>query len=43
MMDHSHETLQDVDLRNLARVISTCTLGLWAFAVGLLIGAFLFL
>jgi hypothetical protein len=43
MTDHSHETLQDVDLRNLARLISACTLGLWAFAVGLLIGAFLFL
>jgi hypothetical protein len=43
MTDHSHETLQDVDLRNLARIISACTLGLWAFAVGLLIGTFLFL
>ena len=40
--DRSHETLQDVDLRNLGRVISACTLGLWAFAVGLLIGTFLF-
>jgi hypothetical protein len=43
MTDHSDETLQDVDLRNLARVVSACTLGLWAFAAGLLIGTFLFL
>ena len=42
MTDHSEETFQDVDLRNLARVISACTLGLWAFALGLLIGTFLF-
>lgn len=28
------------DLRALARVVSTCTLGLWAFAAGLLIGVF---
>jgi hypothetical protein len=43
MTDHSDESLQDVDLRNLARVVSACTLGLWAFAAGLLIGVFLFL
>jgi hypothetical protein len=42
MTDRSRETLQDVNLRNLTRVISACTLGLWAFAVGLLIGTFLF-
>jgi hypothetical protein len=42
MTDRSHETLQEVDLRNLTRVMSACTLGLWAFAVGLLIGTFLF-
>jgi hypothetical protein len=36
------ETLSDQDFRNLARLISACTLGLWAFAVGLLIGTFLF-
>jgi hypothetical protein len=42
MTDRSHEALQDVDLRNLTRVISVCTLGLRAFAVGLLIGTFLF-
>ena len=27
-------------LRNLARVVSACTLGLWSFAAGLLIGTF---
>ncbi|MGY4479787.1 hypothetical protein [Bradyrhizobium sp. USDA 3364] len=37
----SHSSWQDVDLRNLVRVISACTLGLWAFAAGLLIGTFL--
>jgi hypothetical protein len=42
MTDRSHEIPQDEDLRNLARVISACTLGLWAFAAGLLIGVFLF-
>ncbi len=38
----SHSSWQDDDLRNLVRVISACTLGLWAFAAGLLIGTFLF-
>ena len=37
MTDRSHENQQD-DLRNLVRVVSACTLGLWAFAAGLLIG-----
>jgi hypothetical protein len=27
-------------LRNLARIVSACTLGLWSFAAGLLIGTF---
>ena len=27
-------------LRNLVRVVSACTLGLWFFAAGLLIGTF---
>ncbi|KJC46674.1 hypothetical protein UP09_11590 [Bradyrhizobium sp. LTSP885] len=45
LTDRSHETSQgvtsqDVDLRNFARVVSACTLGLWAFAAGLLIGTF---
>jgi hypothetical protein len=32
----------DRDLVILARIVSACTLGLWAFAGGLLIGVFLF-
>ena len=40
MTDRSDEIPQD--FRNLVRVISACTLGLWAFAAGLLIGVFLF-
>jgi hypothetical protein len=40
MTDRSHEIPQD--LRILVRVVSACTLGLWAFAAGLLIGVFLF-
>ena len=40
MTDRSDEIPQD--LRNLIRVVSACTLGLWAFAAGLLIGVFLF-
>jgi hypothetical protein len=39
MTDRSHEIPQDV--RNV-RVVSACTLGLWAFAAGLLIEVFLF-
>jgi hypothetical protein len=42
MKQRLHENLSDADLRNLARLISACTLGLWAFAAGLLIGTFLF-
>jgi hypothetical protein len=43
MTDRSHELPQDQDdLRTLVRVVSACTLGLWAFAAGLLIGVFLF-
>jgi len=42
MTHQLHETLSDQDFRNLARLISACTLGLWAFAAGLLIGTFLF-
>jgi hypothetical protein len=40
MVDRSYEIQQD--LRILVRVVSACTLGLWAFAAGLLIGVFLF-
>jgi hypothetical protein len=41
MTHRSDEILQD-DLRNLVRIVSACTLGLWAFAAGLVIGVFLF-
>jgi hypothetical protein len=41
MTDLSGEIPQG-DFRNLVRVISFCTLGLWAFSAGLLIGVFLF-
>jgi hypothetical protein len=34
--------MTDRDLVILARIVSACTLGLWAFAAGLLIGVFLF-
>ena len=36
------QDIQDADLRILLRMISACTLGLWAFAAGILIGTFLF-
>jgi hypothetical protein len=36
------QDIQDADLRNMLRMISACTLGLWAFAAGILIGTFLF-
>jgi hypothetical protein len=41
-MTDQTQPVVDQDLRDLARVISACTLGLWAFGVGLLIGVFLF-
>jgi hypothetical protein len=41
MTDRSHENPPD-DVHILVRVVSACTLGLWAFAGGLLIGVFLF-
>jgi hypothetical protein len=41
MTDRSDEIYQH-DLRTLVRIVSACTLGLWAFAAGLLIGTFLF-
>ena len=40
MTDQSHEVPRDLVI--LTRIVSVCTLGLWAFAGGLLIGAFLF-
>jgi hypothetical protein len=42
MTDRTQEIPRDNDLRNLVRLVSACTLGLWAFAAGLLIGVFLF-
>jgi hypothetical protein len=42
MTDRSEEIPQEQDLRTLLRMVSACTLGLWAFAAGLLIGVFLF-
>jgi hypothetical protein len=42
MTDRSQEITQDNDLRNLARVVSACTLGLWASAASLLIGVSVF-
>ncbi|WP_161854719.1 hypothetical protein [Bradyrhizobium sp. CCBAU 051011] len=38
-----HETTDEefeVQCRNLVRVVSACTLGLWSFSAGLLIGTF---
>jgi hypothetical protein len=43
MAANFHETTDDefeVQVRNLVRVVSVCTLGLWSFAAGLLIGSF---
>ena len=42
LQDIRDPDLQDADLRNLLRLISACTLGLWAFAAGILIGTYLF-
>ena len=42
MTHRLQETLSDEDFRNFARLISACTLGLWAFAAGLVIGTFWF-
>jgi hypothetical protein len=41
MTDRSHEKMPQ-DLLFFVRLVSVCTLGLWAFAAGLLIGVFLF-
>ena len=38
-----HKTTEEefeVQVRNLVRLVSACTLGLWSFAAGLLIGSF---
>jgi hypothetical protein len=34
------EAEYEVQVRNFLRLVSACTLGLWAFAAGLLIGTF---
>jgi hypothetical protein len=41
-MTHRSREISEDDLRNVVRLVSVCTLGLWAFAAGLLIGVFLF-
>ena len=38
-----HKTTEaefEVQVRNLVRLVSACTLGLWSFSAGLLIGSF---
>jgi hypothetical protein len=38
-----HETTEaefEAQVRNLVRLVSACTLGLWSFSAGLLIGSF---
>jgi hypothetical protein len=44
MTAQSHKTTEEeeyeVQLRNLIRVVSACTLGLWSFGAGLLIATF---
>jgi hypothetical protein len=43
MTAHLHKTTEEEyeqQLRNLVRVVSACTLGLWSFAAGILIGTF---
>ena len=43
MTTRFHETTDEefeVQVRNLVRIVSVCTLGLWSFSAGLLIGSF---
>ncbi|WP_454628755.1 hypothetical protein [Bradyrhizobium cenepequi] len=43
MTAHFHKTTEEEyeeQLRSLVRVVSACTLGLWSFAAGILIGTF---
>jgi hypothetical protein len=37
---HKTEQEYEVQVRALLRLVSACTLGLWSFSAGLLIGAF---
>ena len=44
MIAQSRETTEaefELQVRNLVRLVSVCTLGLWSFSAGLLIGSFL--
>jgi hypothetical protein len=38
---HKTEAEYEMQVRNFLRLVSACTLGLWSFAAGLLIGTFL--
>ena len=40
MTQFKNEHEYEVQVRNLLRIVSACTLGLWSFAAGLLIGTF---
>jgi len=42
MATHFHKTDAEYEMqvRNFLRLVSACTLGLWAFAAGLLLGTF---
>ena len=43
MADQVHKTTDEefeVQVRNFVRLVSACTLGLWSFSAGLLIGSF---
>ncbi len=42
MTNHKTADVDEYELqvRNLVRLVSVCTLGLWSFAAGLLIGSF---
>jgi len=43
MMGRVHQTTDEEferQLRDLMRIVSVCTLGLWSFSAGLLIGTF---
>ena len=40
---HKTEAEYEMQVRNFLRLVSACTIGLWSFAAGLLIGTFLLL
>ena len=37
---HKTEAEYEMQVRNFLRLVSACTIGLWSFAAGLLIGTF---